>query len=220
MQETHEDASNSDPNDREADSLRIFIAVQFPPQIMKGVADVQERLQKGCRFVGANPSWVPTDTFHQTLVFLGEQSKDCLDDVSVAMQRAVDNVSIGPIRLAVTGVEFFPSARDPRTVSMALKGEVAKLSDLQSALREELRLAGFDIESRPFLPHVTLARIKSPKGFSGLKGIVDGHRSVSAGKFEVDRIELLESVPAGSRRSYRTLNAVMLSSSRSPQEDQ
>jgi 2'-5' RNA ligase len=215
-----ESDATSDPNDREADSLRIFIAVQFPPQIMAGVTNVQERLQKGCRFVGANPSWVPTDTFHQTLVFLGEQSRDCLDDVSLAMQRAVDRVSIGPIRLAVTGVEFFPSARDPRTVAMALKGEVGKLSQLQSALREELRLAGFHIESRPFLPHVTLARIKSPKGFSGLKGIVDGHRSVSAGKFEVDRIELLESVPSGSRRTYRTLNAVMLPSTPPQAEDQ
>ena len=198
------------PSSTENESLRIFVAVQFPPQVMSGVADVQERLKKGCRFVGANPSWVPTDAFHQTLVFLGEQRRSCLDDVATAMQNAVSEVTTGPIRLSVAGVEFFPSARDPRTVSMGLGGEVAKLSQLQSALREELRRAGFVIESRPFLPHVTLARIKSPKGLSGLKGIVAGHRSVSAGKFEVDRIELLESIPSNGRRTYRTLSHVML----------
>ena len=217
MQEPEQWASRANS---ESESLRIFVAVQFPPQVMQGVADVQERLKKGCRFVGANPSWVPTDTFHQTLVFLGEQSRSCLDDVAFAMQYAVDEVAAGPIRLSVAGVEFFPSARDPRTVSMALSGEVAKLSELQSALAEELHRAGFHIESRPFLPHVTLARIKSPKGLSGLKGIVAGHRSVSAGKFEVDRIELLESIPSEGKRTYRTLATVMLPANQPPAENQ
>ena len=219
MQDTEQSASQSNSANSETESLRIFVAVQFPPQVMRGVADVQERLQKGCRFVGAHPSWVPMDTFHQTLVFLGEQSRRCLDDVSVVMHHAVAEVAAGPIRLSVAGVEFFPSARDPRTISMALSGEVAKLSELQSALQEEFYRAGFHIENRPFLPHVTLARIKSPKGLSGLKGIVAGHRSVSAGKFEVDRIELLESVPSDGRRTYRTLTTVMLPSNHPAPED-
>ena len=68
---------------------------------------------------------------------------------------------------------------------------------------EECRSRGFDVENRPFRPHVTLARIKAQKGLPGLKKVVAGHRAVKAGRFTADRVVLFHSIldPDGARHT-------------------
>lgn len=176
------------------------MAVTFPEDVLAGAADVLRRLQTGCNFVGARPAWVRAETLHQTLVFLGWQDPERLDDAVEAMRAGVARLP-GSIRLTLSGVDFFPSQRDPRVVALGMHGDIQKLIDLQAALAEECRSRGFDLENRPFRPHVTLARIKAQKGLPGLKKVVAGHRAVRAGRFTADRVVLFRSIldPDGAR---------------------
>lgn len=176
------------------------MAIAFPEDVLAGTADVLRRLQTGCNFVNARPAWVSAETLHQTLVFLGWQDPDRLPDAVDAMRAGAARRS-GHIRLALSGVELFPSPRDPRVVALGLRGDIRKLVELQAALAEECRARGFDVENRPFRPHVTLARIKAQKGLGGLKNVVAGHRAVKAGRFTADRVVLFRSIldPDGAR---------------------
>ena len=100
----------------------------------------------------------------------------------------------GPFELSLSGVRLFPNERSPRVVCMDLFGGVEVLAVLQSRLSEACRSAGFDVETRPFKPHVTLARIKSMRGVQGLAGVVRSHKNEKAGRFAVSSIVLYRSV--------------------------
>jgi 2'-5' RNA ligase len=52
---------------------------------------------------------------------------------------------------------------------------------------------GFQKEDRPFRPHLTLARIKEPKGVIGLAKIVEKSEDYKAGSFTVNNLTLFKS---------------------------
>jgi 2'-5' RNA ligase len=56
---------------------------------------------------------------------------------------------------------------------VGLKDEGGALETLQSNIEKALESAGFPMAQRSFSPHLTLARVKSPKGKEKLKDELD-----------------------------------------------
>jgi 2'-5' RNA ligase len=73
---------------------------------------------------------------------------------------------------------------------------------LASAINEGLQLAGFQAETRPFIPHLTLARLKQRAG-SQLQTWLQQHQHESWGLMQVREIYLYQSElsPIGARYS-------------------
>lgn len=175
----------------ESGSLRLFIAVAFNDAIRAAGAELIRRLQTGARFTGAFPTWVKAVGLHQTLVFLGNQPPTRVQEICALMESVSQHSS--PFRVSVGGVHFFPTDKNPRVISVGLRGDVESLHALQLTLSERCRAAGLTAEDRPFRPHVTLARIKSMRGLPGLRDVVAMHRAVQLGEMVVDRITLYRS---------------------------
>jgi 2'-5' RNA ligase len=94
---------------------------------------------------------VPAAKVHLTLAFLGEVPEDrfaaTVDAASRVKEKAFD--------LTLEEVGAFRSAR---VAWVGSTGGHPALTALQSALAAQLHREGFELESRPFAAHVTLAR--------------------------------------------------------------
>ena len=121
---------------------RLFFAL-WPDA---AAADALARLARdlGPR-VGGKP--VPATKIHLTLAFLGE----------VAERAGAAAVPVAG-RAFVISVDCVGAFRGARVAWAGIAQPPAALVDLQSRLAAQLRAAGFELEDRPFVPHLTLAR--------------------------------------------------------------
>ncbi len=130
--------------------MRLFLALQPRPKECERLLEV---VPKGYR----RGRRVPVGNLHLTLVFLGTCSAGQVAQVQqVATATRVAGGQITLSRLAVW--------RGPRVqVLEPWSGRVPGwLAHLHRTLAQGLRAVGFRLESRPFRPHLTLARKCSP----------------------------------------------------------
>jgi 2'-5' RNA ligase len=102
--------------------------------------------------------WEQREKLHVTLKFLGSVEDSKVPDVSSIIDGLVRNYS--PFETDITGYGGFPDMRYPRILYIGLS-ENPELSSLQGRIDEALEPLGFPRETRGFLPHVTIGRIKS-----------------------------------------------------------
>lgn len=186
-----------------ANLLRLFIAVELPPDVKTSLLEFQERLKRGAQFTGAHPTWIQPQNLHLTLAFLGDQKAQCIPPISDAMRTAA--AATNGFSLRLKGLELFPNPKAPKVLSIEVQGQVQKLMSMQQLLVEQLEHAGFKLETRPFRPHLTLARIKSAKGVSGLRDLARSHSAMAAGEFEVPDIVLFQSTLSSEGPTYTAL---------------
>ena len=109
-----------------------------------------ERLAADVALVSGGKA-VEAGKIHLTLAFLGEVDetrRGALDAVARA-------VHVEPFTLTLDRVGSF---RRSRVAWAGASGVPAELLALQASLDEALRGKGFELEERPFRPHITLAR--------------------------------------------------------------
>ncbi|MFI5839689.1 RNA 2',3'-cyclic phosphodiesterase [Catenuloplanes sp. NPDC051500] len=95
--------------------------------------------------------------WHVTLVFLGEIPDGRLPEVDAALTTATHSTGTKPARLRIAGGGRFGRGR--LTILWAgLTGEVDRLTRLGETTRRTLARAHLPFDSRPFRPHLTLAR--------------------------------------------------------------
>ena len=103
-----------------------------------------------------------------TLKFIGHAIADGDAKKLDATRAALAAVKSGePVEMRYRGVGFFPDARRPRVVWCGVEAS-ANLAQLASDIERALEPLGIPREDRAFVPHLTLARFKSPDGVDAL----------------------------------------------------
>ncbi|WP_238941725.1 RNA 2',3'-cyclic phosphodiesterase [Bacillus sp. REN10] len=126
-----------------------FFALALPKQIKKQLH--QMFLDRNLPFARA----VHEQDLHLTLAFLGEAEEDKLVKAKQGMTEALDSFS--SFALTIDSFGTFGQKEQPRIFWAGVKHE-PKLYELQQVVSAACREAGFQLESRPFRPHITLAR--------------------------------------------------------------
>lgn len=144
-------------------NLRSFIAFDLEPAVKKTLMREIGFLQ----MAGADVHWVKEASLHVTVRFLGDLAPEEILPVAAAIRRATADVPIS--RPTLRGLTAFPSVDDPRTIVVALEGEVEPVQRFFRNLQEELKKAGFRPEPRPLRLHVTLGRVKGDRFKDELK---------------------------------------------------
>jgi 2'-5' RNA ligase len=172
----------------EEKSIRAFLAVDPPREIIDAIGVIQDRLKKD---IQGDIRWVRPQGIHLTLKFFGAISESDVANIS----RAVENTTskIAPFTLGIKRVGAFPDAKRPRVLWLGMDGEVDTLIRLQKEVDAELHKGGFEKEDRPFRPHLTLARIKDPRGLIGLAKIMEKREAYEAGSFFAAGLNLFKS---------------------------
>ncbi len=104
--------------------------------------------------------WVDFAGIHLTLAFLGE-----LDDARLAKASEATEYAAGisqPFTYHLVGLGTFGPPRQPRVLWMGVSEPTGALHRIHQALTLALEQRNFATEKRPFAPHLTLARIKTP----------------------------------------------------------
>ena len=107
---------------------------------------------------------------------------------------------------------MFPNDKTARTIALRLAKDVDVLTDLRNSLVNELNRRGFDVDTHPFMPHITLARIKSRENLLGIKKIVEARGLAHFGVMDVEQIELIKSTLTPSGAIYETIEVSRLHS--------
>ncbi len=180
--------------------VRLFVGIEVSDEIRDTVARVQEFLAPALSRQGVR--LVKPEKAHLTLVFLGNVDEESIGEVSACLDRAVAGGDGLTIELTTLGV--FPTDRRPGVVWFGLNSGQSLL-ELQGRLAEGLEAFVEKPESRPYSPHLTLARISpaSQKIGLALKGSLSrtaaeicGDRVVS--NWKPSGIVLFQTMPDGS----------------------
>lgn len=135
----------------ETERLRLFVAALLPEETRELLASFVGKVKDlfpGYRFV-APENW------HITLQFLGEVPSSSVEDIVEALSRASRAKEAFKVSFCEAGA--FPERGMPRILHIAATGGREPLSDLARDVRSSLFALGYG-DSKPFAPHITLAR--------------------------------------------------------------
>lgn len=125
---------------------RLFTAVRLPMDLRLWLTSLGDDMP-GAR-------WLTEDQAHLTLVFLGDVHTFRVAD----LHQALATVRSPPFELQLSGSGHFPGRGRPRAIWAGVADQPA-LTTLQARMVAALRRAGFEVQKRRFVPHVTLARL-------------------------------------------------------------
>lgn len=171
--------------------MRLFVGIPVPPAVIDELSALSMRLQSkadGLR-------WPAPESWHITLQFLGSTAQyECI--VARLAELRAPCLSI-----TLEGLGFFERAG----VFFAGVVLTPALLALQQSVSAATGLCGFIPETRPYHPHITLARSKGkkPQGLRELKAKI--HREPRFSTFVADEFVLYESLtrPGGSEYLIR-----------------
>jgi 2'-5' RNA ligase len=184
--------------------MRLFIAVDVTEEVRAAVAEQVSRLREANCDVG----WVKTENFHLTLKFLGETPDGRLDDIKAAL----DLVAAGhaAFELELRGLGCFPERGAPRVLwvgaGVGREAIVALAHDVEGTMAD----LGFPREQREFAAHLTIGRVRNPRGAERLRRLVGEGADASFGSCAVDEIRLYKSTLASGGSIYDLLHAAKL----------
>jgi 2'-5' RNA ligase len=168
--------------------MRLFIAIDLPEP-------VKDQLQ-GLRMSLSGASWTRREALHLTLQFLGDGIPDSrLDDI----QQALHTVDASAFSLCLSGVGQFPGGRKPARILWAGVDAPPALAELVAQVHRAMNAIGFPPDARPFSPHITLARLRTPAPPAALKAFFAHNAPFETTPFPVTGITLYASqlTPAG-----------------------
>jgi RNA 2',3'-cyclic 3'-phosphodiesterase len=141
-------------------SWRVFIAIELPTTLRARITEHIDRLRSTQPEVRA--SWLREDNLHLTLKFLGDVPVANIEQLSAAASISASKVE--PFEIVVEGCGAFPPRGQPRVLWIGIDDPSSNLAKLNLGLEDECAVAGFAREPRAFHPHLTIARIREPRG--------------------------------------------------------
>jgi RNA 2',3'-cyclic 3'-phosphodiesterase len=188
---------------------RTFIALEMNEAQQSYLAGVIHQVAR----VLPSVRWVDPSGIHLTLAFLDELTDEQLEEAMQAAESAVQHARAFSYRLSHLGV--FGSPRQPRVIWMGVEEPDGNLLHLHRVLNRALKQRGFEIERRPFSPHLTLARIKSPlppDEQQRLQSLINGkqHGIVSSEVYPAQHLNVMKSELLRTGARYTCLRSYTL----------
>lgn len=158
--------------------MRLFIAIHFSPEIKASLLDAIQHLREQS-FSG---NFTRPENLHLTLAFIGESER--LED----LKQVLDSIDSRPFPLELSGSGHFGE------LYWAGLQKSPALDRLARIIRQELLLRHFDIDRKPFRPHITLARQLQAKEEPKLQ--------LNPASMQVERVSLMCSERIQGRLTY------------------
>jgi len=185
------------------DSFRLFIAIELPAEVQHKIRQHIDRLR--AEFPNVRASWTREENLHLTLKFLGDVLVEKVETLSPALHLAASKIT--PFNLEITDCGAFPPRGKPNVLwigtrtslpqspetppsRLQISPELPDLSLLplspllllRAALEDECASVGFARDERAFHPHLTIARLRHPRGARDLAQL---HEEIGFGSLSV-----------------------------------
>lgn len=132
---------------------RLFIGIALPDIYQQRLKPLTEEL--GSR-LKSKVRWTRPGIWHLTLKFLGD-----VDDAKIpAIMSSLDEIRFSPFELRSGSCDCFPNKRRPRVVWLSVQKGARPCQELAGSIDDAMARLGFEAETREFVPHMTLGRVK------------------------------------------------------------
>jgi len=189
--------------------IRAFLAVELSQELRAELATVQQELKHRIEPEMKRDiriSWAQPASIHLTLKFLGDMDEQVIDPLLAAVEQAIGRQTAVNVPLERLGA--FPRPQSPRVLWVGPSqnwergAEAKRVVEIHGAIEQACEGLSFLRETRPFSPHLTLARIKVGERHVGVAlakgGVLD--RPILLGSLAVELVVLMKSElkPTGS----------------------
>ncbi len=172
-------------NVKDSETVRSFLAIELDEDLVPKILDVQKEFKK----TNSNIKYVPSQNMHFTLKFFGNIDLDMVEDISVAVLKVIKDYSSFDLNIKKCGC--FPNKNVIKVLWLGLD-EGSPIKDLQRDLDKEFKKLGFKKE-RNFISHLTIGRVKSPKGKKEIRNAIEKLENIEIGQMTVSKICLKKS---------------------------
>lgn len=185
--------------------VRAFVGIDIDEAVRQKLVAVQEQLQT----TGGQLKLVEPPNIHVTMKFLGEVPEDKIGSIAEALKKAATGT--GQFDLGVRGIGVFPNLRYIRVVWAGVAEGRDEVIGLHQKIDQELQPLGFRLD-RDFVPHLTIARVKTAKQKERLAAFVKEMTDAEFGVTRAQAVELKQSTLTPKGPIYSTLARIELSS--------
>jgi RNA 2',3'-cyclic 3'-phosphodiesterase len=177
--------------------VRLFVALDLPSPVRQAITELIAKLQPKSR--GAR--WIKSENLHITLKFIGHVENEKLSPIQTALSPIRISQSV---ELHFRGMGFFPNEHRPRAFWCGIASS-PNLAELAANLDRALVPLGIEPETRPFTPHLTLARFKSDEGIREVVHTATDMKSTDFGSATETNFHLYESLLKSTGAQYNRL---------------
>jgi RNA 2',3'-cyclic 3'-phosphodiesterase len=172
------------------------------PEVRANLVRVEEELKR----TRADLRLVDDENLHFTVKFLGEIPDTMVEEVD----RRVRTLSLSRMEVVVRGLGAFPDDRRPRVVWAGVS-----LEDFESVSRsaqqviDALQGVG-ESEDREYHPHITVARVRSPRNSEALAAVIRDYSARDFGRTAITSLKLKSSSLTPNGPTYRDVKEYVL----------
>lgn len=194
-------------------TIRTFLAIPLPALLAQGSSRwIHEMKGADEKIPGsaAGIKWVPEDNLHLTLKFLGEVENVQIPEICDIAAEVCD--SVDPFELSFVGSGFLPDEARARVLAVRIEDPTGSLTRLVAGLEDRYADLGFKRESRDYVPHLTLGRVRSGSRRAS-QTVVDAwrvHHDDPLGEMTVDHVQVIGSFLEKRGPTYNVMNTIDL----------
>lgn len=133
--------------------MRCFVGIPLIQEYQERLKSLRDAWRKRLQ---SRMTWTRPGNWHVTLRFLGDISEESVPELVQELRQVTHPL----FDLEGGGSGSFPQGRRPKVLWVGLKQGGPGCSELATGVANALLPLGHEPESRPFFPHLTLARIR------------------------------------------------------------
>lgn len=167
--------------------IRSFVAIDITSNLKNKFSEIQKELA----LLSQDVKWVEEKNQHLTLKFLGEITKDKVENVKKCLFE-ISQTTI-PFEIFFSGIGYFPDKKHPKVIWIGVGEKDNNFIRLVEKIEDKFLKIGFEKENRQFKPHLTIGRVRSQKSIDILLRNISKYHQVYFGKMKVNEIYLMKS---------------------------
>jgi 2'-5' RNA ligase len=183
--------------------MRVFVGIKLDRTAVDNLAKVLKPFRK----IAVPVKWTKTENIHLTLKFIGDVEQAAYQSIQQAL--STDNYPVSEFLVRISGIGKFGRGQELNI----LWAGIEQSSPLEILFREiEGRLAGVGIpkETRPFKPHITLARNKKNIDVKPYLRLIEQHQDTFISESAVKGFQIFKSDLSPVGPTYTILKEITL----------
>lgn len=175
---------------------RLFLGIALTEEARRGVHSQLQGEELPGRVV-------PSGDWHLTLVYLGDTPADAL----APLTQALNAMDLGDrITIELGGLGAFPRADRASVLWLGVREGADAIGALNARVKAAVRRVGLPAEDRPYVPHLTLSRIRPPRD---VRQLLERAPPISE-RLQVNAVILFRSHPGSRHPRYEELERFSL----------
>ena len=180
------------------ENIRAFLSIDIEDtNLLTRITHIQEQLDRQA----AKMKLIEQKNIHFTWRFFGDTPLSKIEDIHQELLK----LKFDSIPIQISGVGAFPNIRKPRVIWVGVSQNIAKVRELKQMTDELLNNLSYSVEKKKFIPHATIARIRTINDRIQLFENLGSLAGEYVGTMTVTNIRMTKSTLTQSGPIYETL---------------